>query len=63
MAEPQKNQLEQELLSTRQSTLRALTFVHSQAACLADHITGIEQKIRCLEQDLEFPEARRRKAA
>ena len=36
----------------RQVTLRALTVVRSQMGILADHIAGIEQQIRSVEQNL-----------
>jgi hypothetical protein len=63
MGEHREEQSEQELARSRQATLRALAFVHSQEASLTDHITGIQQKIRCLEQDLEIPSSRRNRAA
>jgi hypothetical protein len=43
---------ERNLWLDRQATLRALTVVRSQMGVLADHIAGIEQKIRAVEQDL-----------
>jgi hypothetical protein len=36
----------------RQATLRALTVVRSQMGVLMDHIAGIEQQLRAVEQNL-----------
>jgi hypothetical protein len=36
----------------RQATIRALTVVRSQMSVLVDHITGLEQQIRAVEQHL-----------
>jgi hypothetical protein len=43
---------EENLWVDRQATLRALTVVRSQMSVLADHIAGLEQQIRSVEQNL-----------
>jgi hypothetical protein len=43
---------EEDLQVDRQAALRALTVVRSQMGVLADHIAGIEQQIRAVEQHL-----------
>ena len=52
MATQRTGKREENLRVHRQATLRALTVVRSQMGVLVDHIAGIEQQIRSVEQNL-----------
>ncbi len=52
MAAQRTGEHEEDLRVDRQATLRALTIVRSQLGVLADHIAGIEEQIRSVEQNL-----------
>jgi hypothetical protein len=52
MAAQRTGEHEEDLRVDRQATLRALTIVRSQMEVLADHIAGIEEQIRSVENNL-----------
>ena len=49
MAKPSDIRSIQELAKSREATLRALAYCHSQLTAVAEHITCIEQKIDRLQ--------------
>jgi hypothetical protein len=52
MAAQRTGEREEDLQVDRQAMLRALTVARSQMGILADHIAGIEQQIRWVEQNV-----------
>ena len=52
MAAQRTGENEEDRPVDRQATLRALTIVRSQMEGLADHIAGIEEQLRAVEQNL-----------
>jgi hypothetical protein len=63
MAAHRTGENEEDLLVDRQATLRALTLVRSQMGVLADHITGMEEQIRSVEENLVVLRQSHRKPA
>jgi hypothetical protein len=63
MAAQRTGQNEEDLRVDRQATLRALTLVRSQMEVLADHIAGMEEQIRSVEQNLVVLRQSQRKPA